>query len=270
LLDQPTAAYLEQEGFSVAVSYDGCQASQDAHRRLANGSSSHSATLAGLRIALAELESVECCAVIAPDTVAGLASSLDDLLALGVPLVTFTPDWEASWSEAQLVAFDLALDDFADRWLASYRSGHCMDVEPFDSKIRSHIGGGFPLRSRCPFGLGELAVAPSGRLYPCDRLVRQDDGGDLCVGQAATGVDHAKVSALRACLAAPDTECATCELQGRCMHWCGCVNVMTSGAVGTPSPTVCQLEQRIIGTADRVAATLYDEQNAAFLAKFYP
>lgn len=166
LLDQPTAAYLEEQGFAVAVSYDGCQTSQDAHRRFADGSGSHEATLAGLQTALAELTTVECCATIEPDTVSHLAEALDELLGLGVPLATFTPDWEADWSEAHLTAFDLALGAFADRWLESYRTGQPMDVEPFDSKIRSHIGSGFPPQSRCPFGLGELAVAPSGRLYP--------------------------------------------------------------------------------------------------------
>lgn len=270
LLDSETAARLERDGLSVAVSFDGCREAQDAHRRYANGTSSYDATLRGLRVALAELTSVETCSVIEPDTVSLLPESLDELLGLGVSAITFTPNYEAPWSEGQLGALERALDPLGDRLVASYRSGQPVTIEPYDSKIRSHIGGGFPQRCRCPFGRGELAVAPSGRLYPCDRLVRQDDSNELCIGHLDTGVDQGKVKALRGALAEPDTECQRCQLKDRCMHWCGCVNVMTSGQISTPSPTVCRLEQLLIQSADRVAATLYAESNPAFMQRFYP
>lgn len=269
LIDSHVAAWLEAEHFSVTISIDGCRAAHDRYRRFAGGASSHDAVLAGLRTALAQLSSVECAAVIEPDTADYLPDSLEEFLSLGVSALTFIPDYEAHWSEEQFEAFEHSLEGVSARLLECYRQGRSVDVEPWDTKIRAHIEGGYARGPRCPFGQGEIAVAPSGRIYPCDRLVRQDDRPDWVIGCVDRGIDPSRVFEFRTALDRPDPDCGSCALRGRCMHWCGCVNAMTSGHLGRPSHTVCRLQQALISSADRVAERLYAENNQVFMRKFY-
>ena len=67
----------------------------------------------------------------------------------------------------------------------------------------------------------------------------------------------------------PDDECAACELQPRCMYWCGCANYETTGDPAQVSPVVCWFERCFIAAADRVANTLFAEGDPTFLRRFY-
>jgi radical SAM protein with 4Fe4S-binding SPASM domain len=115
----------------------------------------------------------------------------------------------------------------------------------------------------------ELAVSPTGMLYPCERLVGTDDDPKVQIGDIVNGVDPKRRDALRDAKNIPPDECKGCALQDRCMFWCGCVNYATTGRVNGVSGTLCWMEQLFIRNADRVARTLYEEQNPVFLERYY-
>jgi len=121
----------------------------------------------------------------------------------------------------------------------------------------------------CRFGDGDVAVAPSGRLYPCERLVGEDTREELRIGDVEHGIDVGVRDRMLAQKSVVDPECAACELRGRCKHWCGCTNWETTGSLGRFSPLVCWLERSFIAEADRVASTLWAEKNPTFMRRFY-
>jgi uncharacterized protein len=206
--------------------------------------------------------------VIDPANVAHLAASFDYLLDLGVHHIYFAPNYSGNWDDAACDRLERSLRELADRYVARFRAGQDVRLDPLNGKIVTHLNRGHRSGDLCKFGEKELAVAPSGRIYPCDRLVGEDEG-TVGIGDLETGIDEVKRDALVSRKNAPDAECAACPLQPRCTHWCGCANFETTGDVGRPSPALCWFQRCFIAEADRVANTLFEERNPVFMRRFY-
>ena len=144
-----------------------------------------------------------------------------------------------------------------------------MKVNVLDAKIITRLKNGYETSDRCKFGCGEMAIAPSGNIYPCERLVGVDEDGGVCMGSVHTGYDLARKVALLGELGNSDPECASCLLRSRCMNWCGCVNYTTTGAIDSAPGLVCFHEKLAIRVADHLAEILYHEKNRSFLSRFY-
>jgi uncharacterized protein len=142
-------------------------------------------------------------------------------------------------------------------------------VNIIDGKIRVRIKEGYEQCDHCGFGENELAVAASGNLYPCERIVADDTNAELCIGNVATGFDAGRRARILACRGNTNPECADCPIRERCMNWCSCINYATTGAINRVDGLVCLHERMVVAIADRVGATLFAERNPAFLANFY-
>ncbi len=269
LLDDRRLKLLKDNDFQVQVSLDGGPEAQDATRRFRNGRSSFSRIEGNLRRLLDEGFDVRVVAVIDPANVAFLGRSFDDLMDLGVRRIHFSPNYSGDWDDAACERFEAALRDLGDRFVQRFRDHQDVRLDPLNGKVVTHLARGYKEKNLCQFGQKELAVSPSGKLYPCDRLVCEDDNAEVCIGDLDSGLDLVRRDAMVKAKNKPDPECATCELQPRCMHWCGCANYETTGRVDQVAPIVCWFERCFIGEADRVANTLYAEKNRTFLRRFY-
>ena len=268
-LDEPTVRWLKEHDFFLGISIDGCPEAHDACRRTADGRGSHEAVVAGLRQALDGGVPLKTLTVVDAANVRWMAESFDYLLDAGVRSIAFNPNYEGAWDEAARDAYVAALDRLVDRYVAAWRRGLSFRFTLLDSKIVTHLKGGFSCADRCDFGGEELAVSPSGRLYPCDRLVGEDDREDVVIGTVTEGVDAARRDALVRAKNAVLEECRDCEWMPRCMHWCGCVNYAMTGDVGDVSGLLCWFEKTTIAAADRAAQALFADANPGFLKRFY-
>ena len=258
-------------GFRVVVSLDGDRESHDAARRFADGSSSWEAVVEGLERAMDQLGTRRTLSVMHPGNVRRLAASFDFLVSLGVDQLSFSIDYSATWSDDDLAALRQGFEAIADRVIEHYRGGKRIVVRPLHGKIRRRIRGDLYPTTRCRFGLGELAVAASGQLYPCERLIGADGPleRELSIGHVDTGVDVPCVHELRGCKNRRREECESCSVQDQCMWWCGCVNQTLTGRIDGVSGTLCETEQIAIAAADRIASTLVGERNEAFVRSYY-
>ncbi|MBW2735256.1 MAG: radical SAM protein [Deltaproteobacteria bacterium] len=269
LLGTKRLALLKEHGFGVQVSVDGGQLAQDATRRFRNGHSSFARVAKNLKELLAAGFAVRVVAVVDPQNAEHLADSFDRLYELGVRHLQFSPNYNGAWDDAACERLERALGELGDRYITRFRAGENTRLDPLSGKIVTHLTKGYEQRFVCKFGQQELAVAPTGRIYPCDRLVAEDDDDAICLGDLDRGIDEEKRRALVARKNAPDAECEACELRKRCMHWCGCANYETTGDVGGTSPIVCYFERAFIAEADRIANALYEEGNPTFIKRFY-
>ncbi|MBS1153448.1 MAG: aldolase-type tim barrel, partial [Myxococcaceae bacterium] len=268
-LDDRRLALLKKHGFRVKLSMDGGRASQDANRRFVNGRSSYDVVAANLQRILAAGIPTVVGAVVDPNNVHLLGESFDDLVGLGATHVTFAPNYTADWSLQARGRFEQGLTGLGDRYLAQLRAGREVRVDPLVGKIVTHLDHRATARAVCRFGVSELAVAPSGRLYPCDRLVNEDADDAVCIGDLERGILAEKRDRLLPSRREEPQMCSGCDLKSRCKRFCGCANYETTGDPGTVSPTVCYFEQAFIDEADRVGNVLYAEQNPVFLKQFY-
>lgn len=262
---------LEKHRFEVTVSLDGDREAHDAARLFPDGSSSFDAVVQGLERARERLGHVRTVSVVHPGNLERMGSSLELLASLGVNHMNFTLNYEERWSDEDLRRLEGALEELADRVVDEYRAGNDLTVMPLHAKIITRLKEGYCQRDMCDFGCSEIAVAPSGNLYPCDRLIGQDDEAqaDVVIGHVDSGVDTERVRALREPKDAPKKECEGCAILDRCMWWCGCVNRALTGRVDGVSDLLCQVEQMFVRASDRMASTLYEEQNPAFIRRYY-
>ncbi len=269
LVDERRLALLTTYQFQVQVSLDGGPAAQDANRRFVSGASSWALVSANLVKLRAAGLSPRLVAVIDPATAHLLGESLEALIALGQHEVYFSPNYRSPWDDAACARLETGLRALGDVYLRHFREGTTLRIDPFHGKIVTRLLEGRKPPAVCGFGADELAVAPSGRLYPCDRLVGEDTAAEVCVGDVFGGLDLARRDALLHQKAKLDPECLACELRPRCSRSCGCAQVETGGQVGEVSAEFCWLERAFIAEADRVGSLLFSEKNPAFLQRFY-
>ena len=271
LLTESNLDLIERHDIKLAVSIDGDREAHGSARIWPNRRGSFTAVDAGLRRALARLRQVDTISVVHRGNVGRLADSFDYLASLGVKRFAFNVNYEEEWDDAALDQLEGSLDALVDRVLAHYRNGNNFTIAPFHSKIVSRLKGGFCARDRCDFGCNEMAVAPSGRIYPCDRLIGEDgpSNDDVVIGHVDTGIDDERVKALREPKDTIKSDCRDCAIVDRCMWWCGCVNHALTGRVDEVSGVLCHVEQLYVAAADKLAATLFAEQNPPFMRRYY-
>jgi len=269
LLTDERLEWLKANDFHIGVSVDGCPEAHDACRVLPDGKGSYDLVAAGVRRTIARGLPIKSIAVIDPAGVDLMPESFDSLLKLGLRHISFNLNYEGNWDDENRERFEAAAVRLTDRYVDAYRRGLQFRLNLFDAKIITHVKMGFACTDRCDFGCEEIAVSPSGRLYPCDRLIGEDDRDDVVIGTVDGGVDYAVRDALIADKNRVLEECSDCDLALRCMHWCGCVNYAMTGSVGGVSGLLCWFEQTIIEAADRAAEILYAEKNPGFLKRFY-
>ncbi len=271
LLDEAVVDFLAANRFQVAVSVDGGPKAHDASRVFRNGRPSHAAVTRGIRLLLDRAPDlwVRAFAVVHPANVHRFADSIDALLDLGLWDLAFNLDVHRPWDDPARARFDRAITEVADRYIRAYRDGQQLALNMLDSKIATGITARPHGRPRCNFGCLEVFVTPAGRLYPCDRVVREDEDDTFVIGDVWSGLDVAKRDALVARKDAIPDDCLACDFRHRCVHWCGCVNWLMTGDLGDVHGSWCWFEQRQIEEADRAASVLYAEANPQFVERFF-
>ncbi len=269
LTDDARLELLARHGFRVQVSLDGNRAAQDATRPKKGGASSYDEVANGIERLVSKGIDVRVVAVVDPKNAEHLADSFEAVRALGIRHLQFSPNYAGGWDDAACERFETALRQLGDRYIAHFRAHKDMRLDPLNGKIVTHLAKGYQRSDLCKFGQQEIAISPLGNIYPCDRLVCEDNAADVCIGNVDDGLDIEKRDALVAGKNEPDDECTSCALRPRCMHWCGCANYETTGRVDRTAPVVCWFERCFIAEGDRVANILYGERNVTFLRRFY-
>ena len=269
LLDERRLTLLRDHAFHVQISIDGAAPAQDLTRPYQDGRPSHGDVASSLKRLVEENLLEQIVAVIDPATTGWLQGSYRHLASFGAREIYFSPNYLGDWNDEACVRFEVALRELGDAYLETFRQGQLLRLDPLYGKIVSHLIQGKTSPRRCGFGAEEMAVAPSGNIYPCDRMVREDDNLAMRIGDVEHGLEQARCDAIQASRRQVDAECEACDLRPRCMQWCGCAQWETTHGLGGVSPLFCWFERSFIAEADRIAGILFAERNPSFLREFY-
>ena len=257
----------------VGLSIDGNRVAHEANRPTMNGGSSFDDVGRGLDLLLEKGKAFETISVVTPNSVGEFGASVSELFERGVPRVSINPCYEAVWSDAHLETWEKgfleALGTVA-RWL---RAGRIVSFAPFDGKVIARIRGGLTHEDACSLGERFVAIAPSGNLYPCERLVVEDEDPRFVIGHVDRGIDPVQVKAIRGEMPeyhATNDECGACEEKHRCSAFCACANLVETGTVGVAGGVQCWYERTTMVLADQLADAMLAEKNAPFLGWFFP
>jgi uncharacterized protein len=256
LLTEPVLDFLREQDIYLCISIDGPRHIHNQNRRYKNGRGSFDDVVENLSRALDVLDYIKVNIVYGPETIVSLLESVSFLSDLGVPVIDLNPDISADWGEEACSKIQETYTRIGDLYIQSYLSGRELAVNLIDSMIILFLKGGYGPGDRCGRGETEWGFAPSGNIYPCERLIGEDNGSRFCLGNIQTGLDLERRCSLLEHRGNINEECRTCSLQRYCMNTCGCTNYHMTGHTNLTGPMMCESEKAAIITARRVFSTL--------------
>lgn len=240
--------FLIKKNVALCISCDGPGAVQDRYRHFPDGRGSSEIVEENLRKALAVFPLTPINAVYSPDNFRSLPQVVDFLAGLGGRNIFLSPNISAAWTEKDAQMLPEIYEAIGKRYIDYYSDGSPRYISLLDGKIAVILRGGYRPLERCRMGKGEFAFGPSGRIYPCERLIGADEGGEHCLGNINEGAAIAR-TCKEISGAASNVECQTCSLKDYCMNWCGCTNYHSTGSYNTVSAFMCASEKAAIGAA---------------------
>ena len=259
------ADFLNEHSIGLGISCDGPPLTQDMFRNFPDGRGSSALVEDTVLRATEILPCVLVNAVYHPRTIRHLPLVVEYFSSLGLRHIYLNPDFSACWSESEADLLPAIYDQIAGRYVNYYLRGKPHFISLIDSKIILILRGGYQPLERCRMGKGEFAFAPSGNIYPCERLIGSDDGNGLCIGNIDEGINIDRM----ACKMAPgketNTECLSCSIRDYCMNWCGCSNYFSSGYYNRVGSFLCASERAAMQTAFNVFQTLEKELGPTFI-----
>lgn len=265
LLTEPVLEFLARENVDVCISIDGTAAVHDRNRVYRDGRGTLADVARNLSVALAELTSVQVNAVYGPDTLDDLAETVSFLADFGAPVIHLNPNISAAWDAESRARLAEAYMQVAQCYIESYQHGRELAVNLIDSKIILFLKGGYASEDMCGMGESQWGFAPSGNIYPCERLIGEDDDPALCLGNVHNGVDPRRRCAVLARRGNRNVGCKSCEWVKYCMNWCGCTNHAMTGATDLAGPMLCASERAALRAAKHVLTTLSVQENDLFV-----
>lgn len=257
----------------VGLSIDGTKKAHEINRPTMNGKSSYDEVIRGLDLLLAKGKAFETISVVTPQSVGEFGATVADLFQRGVPRVSINPCYEAIWTDEDLATWEKGFLEALGTVAGWLRGGRVVSFAPFDGKVIARIKKGFGPEDACSLGEKFAAIAPSGNLYPCERLVVEDEDPKYIVGHVDRGLDKKSVGGIRAEMPnyhATNDECGSCEENHRCSAFCACANLAETGTLGIAGGVQCWYERTCMVLADQLADAMIAEQNEAFRKWFFP
>lgn len=238
----------------LAVSCDGRPDVHDRHRITHDGGGSAARVTDTLRRLVAAGRDFSVVMVVRPDTVEHLAEGIAFLRELGVPRLEPSLDLWATWSRNDVLRLERSIAECADIWREGLPEH---GISWFDEKAAQLTRVPMTATPRCGFGDGELAVSPTGRLYPCERLIGEDrpDGTMALPGHVLDGGRDFVHPVSRS---GPCQTCGSCSVASLCNTFCRCSNYVRTGRVEEPDYLLCAWNQACLNETARVLAGLLD------------
>ncbi len=249
--------FFDLHRFTVLLSFDGWN--QDIHRQ--PGSRAHLTELVSRLLSRSGIE-LEINSVFGPDTVSGLADSLELVRSMGCRRISFTWDVTRPWPEKALHTAEEQLVILAERahswFLHDGRSGYLN----WDNPDERGVFG-------CLAGQDRLAVAPDGSLWGCylfyDWLkeISHQAGYERYrlgrIGENALELDETVVSACSRLrqddFRVGDQPCFLCPEIYRC-HICPLTSALAGREPGNISPWQCALKRLELAARSRFRSGL--------------
>jgi uncharacterized protein len=271
LIKPEVLAFFKEAGIYFAVSVDGGREQHDTVRRFADERGSYDRIAAKLPEILEFNPYTIAVSVIVPETVSYLASGVQDLYAQRFRYVLQTLDYSAGWTSADILALQKQYTLLAEYYSAQLRAGRKIYYSPFDERIKTWAQKPYGQGDLCDLANSQIAIAASGRIYPCVQFINTDDETfqQNAIGNVHDGFNAQKREYYIAENYRDKESCRGCPLYGRCATYCGCVNWRATGSLSQVPPIVCEHERMLIPIVDKLANKLWKRNVTLFKRKFY-
>lgn len=272
LLDDAFLEVCQREDVAISLSFDGIEPAQNRHRLNVAGQGTFERVADRAKALLKYRPYSPAIIVTTPETVQWAHAGVKYLFELGFHYVIFQVNYAGAWTDEKLAELERQYRLMAELYVEKTRREEKFYLSPFDIKIATHIRGSDARGLLCRLGIRQVSVSPDGKLFPCVQFVPHGDGkrdDAYALGDVWRGVDETARAACFHETEKEEPECSSCGIRDRCNRHCGCLNLQTSGVLGTPDSVLCEHERMVTPISDWIGETLWRERAPMFVQKHY-
>lgn len=263
--------FFQEHDVMYTISFDGNRKTQDIGRPTVTGGPSFDMVIKNIPKILKANPWVRVNSVVTPATAQDFTENIKYLRSLGFRYLVVLPDYGGTWGTREFQILKNEYKKLSEYYIDCHRRGIKIWINIFDDKIATNAKQDQDYVAPCN-ATRKVAIAPSGRIYPCVQFVQDDEPVDFkwVIGDISNGIDPLKHAEYLSCSDKPTSpECKDCVFLNRCNSWCSCNNLQSTGNPATPSAFMCEHERMLIPLADKVASQLWRERNDLFINKHY-
>lgn len=271
LLRQSTIDFCRKHDVYFVLSLDGNKKQHDRTRSFAGGAGSYETIIERLPQIFDFNPYTIAVSVVVPETSADMAAGVRNLFRRGFRYVLQTLDYSAPWDERFLKILRKQYLSLAVYYFDSLSAGKKIYYSPFDERIKTWAQKPYSNGDLCDLANSQIAVAASGRIYPCVQFIGRDTESERVhsLGAVFDGFDdERRLYYVKENYAEKDS-CRGCALEGRCATYCGCVNWRATGDIKKIPPVICEHERMLMPIVDKLANKLWRRNISLFKRKFY-
>jgi uncharacterized protein len=204
--------------------------------------------------------------VIVLETAPFVAEGARHLFDIGFQYVLQTLDYSAPWRSEDLRVLKKQYLRLSRFYFESLSKGRKLYYSPFDERINTWAQKPYGKGDLCDLADTQIAIAASGRVYPCVQFVGSDEASylDNSIGDVFTGFDGPRRAWFVAEHYRDKNSCAGCALAGRCATYCGRVNWRATEGLAAIPPIICEHERMLMPIVDKLANRLWKRNVALF------
>jgi len=257
--------FVDEYGFGILMSIDGCPEVQDAQRPAKNGKPASATVEYWARSLLATRPRSTARATLHPNFVHTLSKSIKYLHSIGFSEIAVSPSEYAQWTEEDFTELEAQLTSVVGYLEQHLLEGKDVNITGFkyyigklihpravgdEGKIQWH-------KSPCGAGKGYMMVDYTGDIWPCHRF----DGADEAAGAGGAyrlGNIYGETfnHELRRSFLEFDhfqrhkDSCTTCPANPVCGGYCPAANLADTGSIFTPHDTYCRWTALLYSAAE--------------------
>ncbi len=266
LINDEIIDFIIEHDITLSISIDGSASVHNKNRVDINGKGTLETVLKNIKKVSNRVRFFQVNAVYGSETIEELDKTFSFLVENGIRNIHLNPNITEEWNLSSFPKITKAYEDLAEKYIQLYNNHEEVALNLIDNKIILFLKGGYEERDKCKMGDKEFGFAPSGNVYPCERLIGDDTNQDLCLGNIHTGIHSLRRCGIAKKQTNRNEECISCPVQKYCMNWCGCTNYNMTGHSDKVGAMLCHSERAVITVAKKVFTVL--QNNETYLKHF--
>jgi uncharacterized protein len=259
--------YIVEKSIKLSISIDGSASIHDKNRVDIHGNGTLELILKNIKKFSSKIDFFQVNAVYGSDTVGELDKTFEFFIENGIKNIHLNPNITDQWDLESFSKITTSYERIGERYIELYKNNEEIALNLIDNKLILFLKGGYEEKDKCDMGQTEFGFAPSGNVYPCERLIGDDTDREMCMGNIHTGINPLKRCSIAHKTGNSNEECITCPVQQYCMNWCGCTNYNMTGYSDKVGAMLCYSEQTAITVAKKVFKALH--KNETMLNHFF-
>jgi len=252
--------YIIEKNIKLSISIDGPASIHDENRVDIHGKGTLDIILKNIKTLSSKLDFFQVNAVYGAKTVEQLDETFNFFVENGIKNIHLNPNITENWDISSFPKITTAYKRIAKRYIELYKNNEEVALNLIDNKLILFLKGGYEEKDKCSMGKLKFGFAPSGHVYPCERLIGDDTDENMCMGNIHTGINPLKRCNIAQKTGNSNKECVICPVQQYCMNWCGCTNYNMTGYSDRVSAMLCHSEQVAISVTKEVFNALKNNE----------